>query len=47
MREADQGLSSLTIRAIFDRGLHEFLLEFIASNRAIADAIAEDYRFTS
>jgi uncharacterized alpha-E superfamily protein len=46
MREADQGLSSLTIRAIFDRGLHEFLLEFIASNRAIADAIAEDYRFT-
>ncbi|HTM96407.1 MAG TPA: alpha-E domain-containing protein [Croceibacterium sp.] len=46
MREADQRLSALTIQAIFDRGLHQFVLEFIASNRAIADAIALDYRFT-
>jgi uncharacterized alpha-E superfamily protein len=46
MREADQHMSELTIEAIFDRGLHQFVLDFIASNRAIADAIAEDYRFT-
>jgi uncharacterized alpha-E superfamily protein len=46
MREADQRLSALTIQAVFDRGLHQFLLDFIASNRAIADAIAEDNRFT-
>jgi uncharacterized alpha-E superfamily protein len=46
MHEADRQLSALTIEAVFDRGLHEFLLAFIASNRAIADAISQDYRFT-
>ncbi len=45
MRGADQRLSDLTIDDIFDQGLHEFLLEFTASNAAIADAIAQDYRF--
>jgi uncharacterized alpha-E superfamily protein len=47
MREAHQRLTTRPIREIFDRGLHEFVLEFIVSNRAIADAIALDYRFTS
>ena len=28
---------------IFDQGLHEFLLEFIATNRQIAEAIAQEY----
>lgn len=46
MREAHQHLSSLSIKTIFDSGLHQFVLSFIASNRAIADAIAHDYRFT-
>jgi uncharacterized alpha-E superfamily protein len=46
MRAAHQHLSSLSIKTIFDNGLHQFVLAFIASNRAIADAIANDYRFT-
>ncbi|NTZ42842.1 alpha-E domain-containing protein [Altererythrobacter sp. SALINAS58] len=45
MRQADTQLSSLTIEEIFDMGLHQFLLEFMASNAGIAAAIAEDYRF--
>ncbi len=46
MREAETKLSETSIDDIFDRGLHEFLVDFISSNRAIANAIAEDYRFT-
>lgn len=46
MREAQEALSATKIEDIFDRGLHEFLEDFIAGNLAIADAIAEDYRFT-
>lgn len=38
-------LKALTIAEIFDYGLHEFLGNFIAQNRRIADAIAADYRF--
>lgn len=38
-------LESLTIDEIFQRGLHEFLLEFIADNNALGDAIAEQYLF--
>ena len=45
MSEADAHISSLTIDDIFDRGLHEFLIDFMARNAAIADAIAHDYRF--
>ncbi|MEL6540620.1 MAG: alpha-E domain-containing protein [Pseudomonadota bacterium] len=45
MAEADMRLSNITVEDIFDQGLHEFLIEFMSRNAAIADAIAEDYRF--
>ncbi len=46
MREASQQLTGKTVDEIFDRGLHEFLVEFIRRNQAVANAIAEQYRFT-
>lgn len=45
MREADTRISHLTVDQIFEQGLHEFLVDFLARNNAIARAIAEDYRF--
>lgn len=45
MRQADSRISELTVDAIFEQGLHQFLLEFMATNAAIARAIGEDYRF--
>ncbi len=47
MRAADLRLSDKSVEDIFDQGLHEFLLEFIAGNQSIASAVASDYRFTS
>ena len=47
MRDADQRLADTPIDEILNRGLHEFLLQFIADNQAVASAIAQDYRFTS
>jgi len=47
MRESDARLADLTVEAVFEIGLHQFLLEFSATNAAIADAIVEDYRFLS
>ena len=47
MREADMHISELTVDQIFDQGLHEFLIDFMARNTAIAEAIGEDYRFLS
>ena len=47
MRQADQELTDRTIDAIFESGLHEFLIGFIRRNRDVASAIAEQYRFTS
>jgi len=43
---AEARMEAATIEGIFDSGLHEFLVGFIAGNQAIADAIALDYRFT-
>ena len=40
-------LQGQDIQKIFEWGLHEFILEFIASNQRIADAISTDYRFVS
>ena len=34
-----------TVDAVFDRGLHQFLLSFIQSNQSLANAIGEQYRF--
>jgi len=45
MREADTRIASLSIKDVFDQGLHEFLVDFMAANARIAMAIAEDYRF--
>lgn len=45
MREADARIGNLTVDQIFDQGLHEFLVDVLARNNAIAQAIAEDYRF--
>ena len=45
MREADTRISHLTVDQIFEQGLHEFLVDFLARNAALARAIAEDYRF--
>jgi uncharacterized alpha-E superfamily protein len=42
-KESD--ISGLTVDAIFEQGLHEFLTEFMAHNAAIGEAITEDYRF--
>jgi len=38
-------LKEKDIESIFDSGLHEFLLEFIRSNAALAGQIEQDYRF--
>ena len=44
-RKVRQRLSVKSVEDIFEQGLHEFLLEFIAANASVASAIAEDYRF--
>ena len=45
MHESDSRIIDLTVDQIFDHGLHEFLVDFLARNAAIAHAIAQDYRF--
>jgi uncharacterized alpha-E superfamily protein len=45
MAEAEARIGALTVDDIFDRGLHEFLVDFIERNAAIAEAIIDDYRF--
>ena len=47
MRAADMHITDLTVDEIFEQGLHEFLVDFMARNAAIGEAIAEDYRFLS
>ncbi|HSG35038.1 MAG TPA: alpha-E domain-containing protein, partial [Sphingomonadaceae bacterium] len=46
MLEAENRLNQTTIDQVFEIGLHEFLVGFIVQNQAIANAIADDYRFT-
>jgi uncharacterized alpha-E superfamily protein len=45
MRDADTRIGHLTVDQIFEMGLHEFLVDYLARNAGIAQAIAEDYRF--
>ena len=47
LRDAGSRLHQTGIEAIFERGLHEFIVDFIATNQQIANAIAYDYRFTA
>jgi len=47
VRTSADRLAGLTIDQVFDKGLHEFLADFVRCNTAIARAISEDYRFFS
>ncbi len=46
VRDACAKLHNTGIDAVIEYGLHEFIAEFIAENRRLADAISSDYRFT-
>lgn len=46
-RDAGARLHQVTIDQILERGLHEFILDFIAGSIRIDNQIAADYRFTS
>ena len=43
--QAVERLSTLTIEAIFEQGLHQFIGEFLAANNTLALQIQRDYRF--
>jgi len=43
--ELRQALSDRTVEAVFDSGLHEFLMDFKNRNGAIGSQIEQDYRF--
>lgn len=45
MREAVQTLDDTGLEGVFERGLHEFLIAFLAFNASIGVAVSEDYRF--
>jgi len=45
MAKAEARFGALTVEDIFEQGLHEFLVDFIERNTAIAEAIIDDYRF--
>ena len=45
MREAAQTLEETGLDGVFERGLHRFLLDFLATNGRVGLAIADDYRF--
>lgn len=45
LRDGVARLHQCTIEDIFDRGLHEFLSEFISDTIGLGNAIAADYRF--
>ena len=45
VRASADRLASLTVDAVYEQGLHEFLIDFERCNAAIAQAIAADYRF--
>ncbi len=47
LRDAGDRLDQLTIQQIIEYGLHQFIGDFIVSNRQIADAVARDYRFSN
>ena len=45
LRQATNRLGQTSITDIFDYGLHEYITDFLARNRQLAEAIAADYRF--
>jgi uncharacterized alpha-E superfamily protein len=46
LRDAGSRLHNATIEGIFEGGLHEFIINFLAGTRQIGEAIAADYRFS-
>ncbi|MEY4161188.1 MAG: hypothetical protein RLZZ136_1809 [Pseudomonadota bacterium] len=46
LRKAGGKLHDTEIDSIVEYGLHQFIGDFLNDNRAVADAIASDYRFT-
>ncbi|MEO6041266.1 MAG: alpha-E domain-containing protein [Croceibacterium sp.] len=47
LRQAEPLVRGTSVDDVFDQGLHQFLLAFIRSNRALAEAIADQYRFVA
>ena len=47
LAQVDQMLKGRRVDEIFDNGLHEFIVEYIRCNAAIANAISDEYRFVS
>lgn len=47
MREASQSLVETGLEGVFERGLHQFLIDFLATNARVGLAISDDYRFLS
>jgi len=45
-RQVLDGIEQASIEKIFETGLHEFLQGFMVENRALAEQIDTDYRFT-
>lgn len=45
LRDTQSQLHALTIEEVFDRGLHEFIAEFISHNQRLAQQVQRDYRF--
>lgn len=45
LSEANKRLLGKNVDDVFEQGLHQFLTGFIVGNNALADAIANDYRF--
>ena len=41
------GFAALTAASILEDGLHEFLIEFLAQNRNLAQLVEQEYRFNS
>ena len=46
MRNVGAKLHGAEIDGIIEYGLHQFIGDFLKENRAVADAVASDYRFT-
>jgi uncharacterized alpha-E superfamily protein len=47
MQSEDALLRGKGVDDVFEQGLHQFLLAFIRSNRLLAEAIAQQYRFVA
>lgn len=44
-QQSSNAMKNLTIEAVFEQGLHEYIKEFIAQNAKLAAQIEQDYKF--